>query len=282
MPYLHVHQPGLVAVIRPLIQHADRMLLRTAVMILICLPATIVLAATDERMLDGTNVWMKPLKFQISLAIFLATLAVMRSLTSAAFRAGQLQRGVRWTAIGVSVFEISWITLQAARGERSHYSETPFGNAMYAAMGIGAVLLSLTPFVLMVAIARNRSKCTGQTLLRWGVYTGTIAGLIGTMVVGAMLGEQPSHYPADDNERISRIPFVGWSTTSGDLRIAHFVGMHAMQGMLLLSVTLSMIRVRFQVGRFILLGVSLHWVALTLYLIHLATRDQSPFNSIGI
>jgi hypothetical protein len=35
------------------------------------------------------------------------------------------------------------------------------------------------------------------------------------------------------------MPLTGWSTTGGDLRIGHFVGIHALQAMLLLGMLLS-------------------------------------------
>ncbi|GAA3123023.1 hypothetical protein [Nonomuraea salmonea] len=77
----------------------------------------------DERTVLGEAVWLKPLKFAVSFALYALTLAWL---------IGQVDRWRRtlwWlgTVIvaGFLVPEISAITFQAARGVRSHFNLTP-------------------------------------------------------------------------------------------------------------------------------------------------------------
>lgn len=267
--------------IRLLTSQAEHALLRSALLMALCAPPTLALAIFDPRMLDGANVWFKPLKFQISLAVFFATLACMMPLTSKAFRSGKLGKATTWLAVSTGIFEVAWITLQAARGERSHYNETPFGSFMYAAMGIGAVLLSITPVSIAIATLRNKSLLPPLSLLRWGACMGILASLLGTIIVGGMLGDQPNHYPTPEQPRESKVPFVGWSTTDGDLRIAHFVGMHAMQAIFIFSIALSYTKLPSRLSKTLTTAAAVAWILMTILLITLAIQDQSPLQALS-
>lgn len=259
-----------------LLRDADRSLLWAAGAMAALAPVSLVLLVTDGRVLDGANVWAKPLKFQLSLAIFFATLALMVGLVAPRLRRGLWVRGAVWIAIGTGVFEIVWITLRAAMAERSHYAtDTAFGTAMYVLMGIGAVLLSLTPLVVSVVLMCSRLASEPARVLRWGVCVGTFAGLVGTAWVGQQLGSNPAHYPSGAEDAASRLPVVGWSTERGDLRIAHFVGMHAMQGLFVLALLCAWRPGRW--ARAVLVVVGAAWVAATVLLARMAVRDESPF-----
>lgn len=248
----------------------------SAAMFALALP-TFGMGLVDERTLDGLNVWFKPLKFQVSLGIYFLTLAYMIALAGPRFRAGWWGRATVWVALASGLFEIVWITLQAGLGERSHYAQGAFGVVMYALMGVGAVLLSLTPVMAAAGMAVERSNDRVRSILRWGVLTGVPVGIVGTAIVGGMLGESPDHYPPADGSGGARLPFVGWSLTSGDLRIPHFVGMHAMQGLIVCAGLLALIRVRAGAAKGLVLATGAAWLALTFWLIHLAVNDRSPF-----
>ena len=257
---------------------ADPLLLRTAVLLGLLAPVSAVLVVVDARVLDGANIWLKPLKFQVSVAVFLATLAVMMPLTKASFRRGAAGRITVWTAVSTGVFEIVWITLRAGIGERSHYAtETPFGAAMYALMGVAAVLLSLTPVAIAIGAVLGGQVRPARRILRWAVALGALVGLVGASFVGLLLGGSPDHYPVDAQDASTRLPVAGWSTERGDLRIAHFVGLHAMQGLLVAG--LLLVRTPPRVAKAILTIIAIGWLAAVLTLVEFARDDRSPFGT---
>lgn len=189
-------------------------------MALLMLP-TLVAAGLDERVIRGIGTWVKPLKFMASLALFSFTAAWFVGLLPADARRGRTVRLVVWTIIGAGSFEIAYIVLQAALGQASHYNfSTPLRMALYSSMGLGATLMTATQALLAWRIAR--APAAGHDPV-WRL--GVIVGLAFTFVLGAgagglLGGLQP---PAGTG-----LPFVGWHW-GGDLRPAHFLGLHAQQ-----------------------------------------------------
>ena len=100
--------------------------------------------ALDARTLNDVSVWSKPFKFSLSLVAYFLTLAWFAPLLPQRYYEGTVGRTLTVTAVTVSVFEMTYIVAQAARGEPSHFNvSTPFHAAMYSLMGFGATLLVL-------------------------------------------------------------------------------------------------------------------------------------------
>lgn len=269
-------RPDLRAASRLLLTHADRPLAYTGLAVLAAMPFTVLLALIDDRVLDGFNLWFKPLKFQASTAIYLLTLALMVPLTGAAFRRGWTGRATVWLAIATGVFEVAWITLRAGLGLRSHYAESAFGSAMYVAMGVGAVILSLTCVVLAAGALIAPGRLRLLVNVRFGVAFGAAVAIIGAIGIGGMLSNHPAHYPTDANDAANRIPIVGWSLDRGDLRIAHFIGLHALQGLFALG--LLLVRIPHRKAIPLLAVIAATWLSGVLWLATLANGGRSPFS----
>jgi hypothetical protein len=182
----------------------------------------IVAFGLDDRMLRELNVWIKPLKFLASTGLFALTTAWFVGLLPPARRRSAATRAIVWTVIVTSVFEVGYISLQAALGQASHYN---VGDALhgllYAAMGAAAVALAATQPALAWLLHRHGDL---PACAAW--RDGVLWGLVLTFVLGAGAGialgdmRQPPAGPG--------LPLVGWHG-AGDLRPAHFIGIHAQQ-----------------------------------------------------
>jgi hypothetical protein len=186
----------------------------------------------DERLVNAINVWSKPLKFQLSMSLNMLTMLLLLHLLSAAWLSS---RTIRWSATAVafaSTFEIAYIVLQASRGRASHFNAlTPVEGVMYQLMGIGSVILVLGPFILGIAIWR--SPAANNPGLRFGAILGLIIGAMFTLFTAGYLSSsiivESGRWVGGVRNDASGWPLLGWSTTGGDLRVAHFFSTHIMQ-----------------------------------------------------
>lgn len=233
-----------------------------------------VVAGFDGRSLNGETVWAKPIKFLLSVGLFALTSGwFIGDLPSDRQRA-MPARIIRWTIIATGSLELAYITWQAALGQPSHFNATtPFHATMYALMGLGAVALTATALPLAREVWRHGvglppamrlSIVLGLALTAiLGIGTGIVLARHGGHAVGGIAGAPG-------------LPFTGWSTTGGDLRIPHFLGIHAQQGIPLAgaaSVTWLPRHAKAAVW-----VISALYVVLTLAAFVLALKGRSPFS----
>lgn len=201
----------------------------------------------DDRVLVGAPIWAKPFKFSVSFIAYALTLAWMLSLLPTA-RA----RRVGWWAgtvlTAASAVEMVLITAQVVRGKQSHFNNaTPFDAALFQAMGLTVVVLWLAALVIAVLLLRARIL---DRATAWAVRISSLVALAGAGIGFAMVRPTPEQLAQEDPATVGAhsvgvpdggpgMPLTGWSTTGGDLRIAHFFGMHALQLIPLVLLLLS-------------------------------------------
>ena len=211
---------------RPLLVLAAAM----GVLVAVCLVGLVV----DPRESLGVNVWEKPLKFAISTAVYAVTWSWL---------IGQLQRfqRVAWWAGTISaillLIELVIITGAAAAGITSHFNvSTPFNTVLWSIMAASIGTLWVATFVVSIILFRNSLGDRARTL---AIRAGALIALAGMALAFLMTG--PTAAQLDDWQGIAGahtvgladggpgLPLLGWSTVAGDLRIPHFIGMHALQ-----------------------------------------------------
>ena len=171
----------------------------------------------------GINAWIKPLKFFISTIIF---------VWSMAWYLGHLPTSgiivaYNWTVIIVLAFELLYITWQASRGELSHFNvSTPGKATMFSLMGTSISIMTLfTLFIGVLFFTTPLPELPSAYL--WGIRLGIIFFVIFAFE-GGIMGSKLAHTVGGPDGSLG-IKFLNWSLSKGDLRIAHFVGMHALQ-----------------------------------------------------
>jgi hypothetical protein len=197
-------------------------------LILVLIVPTTAALLVDERLLNGVSIWVKPLKFEVSVGVYLLTLAWFVAALPEQVRKGRLVGILIGAALATAAFEIGYITWQAARGLASHYNVgDPFHRTMYALMGVGAVTLTAVSPAFGILLSRHRPE--GWTTAFW---LSAIIGLTLTFVLGAgagaVLSAGDSHWIGGVRTDSGGVLVFGWSRTGGDLRVAHFLGMHAL------------------------------------------------------
>lgn len=188
----------------------------------------------DDRTLNGVSIWAKPMKFNLSFALHLATLMVFVSCLR---RDLQERSWMGWTLIltsAAALLELLYIFVQASRGRASHFNfETHWETvAYYGLMGGAAVVVMIGTLIIGLAAWRGAREDIGPGL-RTGIVLGAVVGTIATFVTAGALASgavtPTGHWIGGELSDAGGLPITGWSMTGGDLRVPHFFATHLLQ-----------------------------------------------------
>ena len=239
--------------------------------------------AADPRVITGAPAWLKPAKFALSTGVYALTLAWVMTYLRGWPR---LTRVVGWSTAAVMVIEVALIGLQAARGVTSHFNvATAFDTAVFAVMGLSILVAWLTAVALTVALFR---QAFADPALGAAIRVGILITVIGSGTGGLMT--QPTSAQLEDAHATRRmsvsgahtvgapdggpgLPGTGWSREHGDLRVPHFLGLHAIQTIPAIICLMSVASP--EVRRRAVLVVSLSYASLFAILLGQALSGQS-------
>ena len=235
---LHDRQPALV---------------QTTIVSLALLGVALLGLLFDPRELLGAPIWLKPAKFGLSTAMYLGALAFVAADLRPTPLVRRISAAIGWLFVG----EVLLVSLQAARGVQSHFNvDTLFDDIVFKTMGVMIAIVSALSIVMLVLHVRTplQDRAMGMAL-RFGLALNIIGGAVGWI----MTIPQPAQLAAI---RAGVHPFrsgahtVGaadgglgmavtqWSASGGDLRIPHFIGLHALQVLPLVVLLVRAVRSR--------------------------------------
>jgi hypothetical protein len=187
---------------------------------LVCL-AALALDLPDVR---GVHPALKPLKFQVSIAIFLATMALVLPRLDVAPR---LRDGLGWALALTMLIESVPIAMQAVRGTTSHFNQsTPLDAALWRAM-VAAIVVATLALAATALLASIRPLLGLHGALALAVRAGLWIALLAAWS-GFAMGGRGSHSVGGEDGGVG-LPFLNWSVRHGDLRAAHFFALHGLQ-----------------------------------------------------
>jgi hypothetical protein len=272
---------GRIAVLKRLWQTSPELIATAAVMQVVLIGALVGLAA-DPRVITGAPAWLKPAKFAASITIYTVTLAWIFTWLPEWIRT---RRVVGWTTAIVMLIEITIIGGQAWRGTTSHFNVgTVLDGVLFSIMGLAIVVQTLSTVAVAVALWRHRFE---DRAMGWALRLGMVITIAGAFTGGVMT--RPTTAQLEAARAGGRMTVAGahtvgapdggpglvgtgWSTKHGDLRVPHFVGLHALQALPLVALVLARRRLRMSAQVRVVMIAAASYAALYVILLLQALR----------
>lgn len=225
----------------------------------------------DPRLLDGAPLWAKPFKFSTSILIYAVTLSWLLGLLP------RWRRLAWWAGTVSAVFltvEMVIIGGAAAAGNTSHFNvSSPLAAGLWSVMAASIVIVWLA--ALLVALLLFRAPL-GDPARSLAIRAGLVIALIGMALAFLMTGPTADQLNSFQGiagaHTVGRpdggpgLPLLGWSTEAGDLRVPHFVGMHALQLIPLAALLLELGARRIPRLRAARMRLGLIWILVVSYM----------------
>lgn len=180
--------------------------------------------------IGGVHPALKPMKFGLSIAVFLATMAVVVPMLTTP---PSVRVGLAAILSLTMVAEMVAIATQALRGRGSHFNTTTTGDAAWWQLMMVAIVvatLAMVVVAVLASVAPLRDPVTGQALdaLRATAWRAGAWLVILAAASGFAMGGRSRHSVGGDDGGPG-IALLGWSRTHGDLRVPHFIALHVFQ-----------------------------------------------------
>ncbi|MDX2019627.1 MAG: hypothetical protein SF187_05250 [Deltaproteobacteria bacterium] len=247
------HETTFQALWRQALQ-GSRLLMGVAASSSLLLAVCLAMQMLDARMIDGVSVWAKPAKFAASVVAGAPVLAWILWLVGPQTKGRRIMSSI---FAGAFVLELVLITMQAARGVPSHFNvATRFDGFVFTVMGAAITLFWLTQLWLTYKSFRHTFA---NRVIGWSVRWALLIASLGAAVAFAM----PQRVSPKQQEAVLAgqattigghavgvedggpgLPVTRWSVKGGDLRVPHFLGLHALQILPLLGWAVSRRRPR--------------------------------------
>lgn len=200
---------------------ASKFLVSYGLIMLLALVFCYVWSLSDHRLIREVGVWVKPMKFMLSTALFALTTVWVLKVAHSDLDQMPVYPWIVALLVLTSLFEVVYISYQASQGSASHYNVSdPFHAFMFGVMAVAAVGLTFSQAWLAWEIWQEQ-KGADLRVETLGVIIGLTMTFVLSTISGFMLGgNQP---PSGQG-----IPIVGWHLYK-DIRPAHFLGVHAQQ-----------------------------------------------------
>jgi hypothetical protein len=182
-----------------------------------------VLTQTTNITVLNINAFIKPMKFYISIGIFVWTMGWLIHY----LQMQKKERAFTYMVILIFTFESFVITWQAAGRRLSHFNkDTPAYIALFSLMGIAITILTAWTGYIGYLFFKKKDIDLPPSYV-WGIRLGILFFVVFAFEGGLMASLLSHTVGAPDGGK--GLPVVNWSRQHGDLRIAHFLGMHTLQ-----------------------------------------------------
>jgi len=183
----------------------------------------IVISFSSDIQVKGANAWYKPIKFTLSIGIYSWTMGWFTHYLGN-FSA---LNAFNWSVVILLGFEIIYITIQAGRGQLSHYNTSSvFYAGMYILMALAATGVSIWTGYIGYLFFKGSFPDLPDYYV-WAIRLGIVLFVIFSLE-GFVMGSRMAN-TIGGPEGGEGLPFLNWSKKYGDPRVAHFIGMHALQ-----------------------------------------------------
>jgi len=171
----------------------------------------------------GINSMIKPIKFCISTWAYAWTMAYLLYYVNN-------QKSVKWYSIlacFVMIFENGVILVQAFRGKISHFNQSELVDGiLYALMGVMIVWLTTATLVISIRFILQKTYAISQPFVL-SIKIGLIMFVLFSFLGGYMSAINNHNIGGEIGQ--AGLPLLNWSTLFGDVRVAHFFGIHSLQ-----------------------------------------------------